>query len=456
MGTNNGAQHDLDARSSGNNGGMNNGHGAASQNGTPGLEKLVRDTIGGTAEPADLICLSHLRWDFVYQRPQHLLSRCATQRRVFFFEEPIHDAEEPRLSLTQRESGVWIAVPHLPAGMHGQEAEAVQRRLLDEMIEQCHIESYVLWYYTAMAMGFSEHLTPLAVVYDCMDELSAFKGAPPALKEREMSLFQRADLVFTGGQSLYEAKCKQHPNVYAFPSSIDRAHFGKGRVATTDPADQADIPHPRMGFCGVIDERMNIELLTGIADLRPDWHLVMIGPVVKIDPADLPQRENIHYLGPKSYDELPEYIGGWDVAMLPFALNESTRFISPTKTPEYLAAGRPVVSTSIRDVVRPYGDRGMVRIADTPEEFVAAAAEIGMDGIPDNAAWWNKVDSFLSQTSWDRTWNLMSQLIESVVTSNIARLRRRGAEIPALAEQAAKQTSEQAADRVSSQMTMNQ
>ncbi len=205
-----------------------------------------------------------------------------------------------------------------------------------------------------MAIAFTRHLQPQAVVYDCMDELSAFQGASPTLKNYEAELFSRADLVFTGGQSLYESKVNQHPNVYAFPSSVDVPHFGQARNLQ-EPADQAHIPHPRLGFFGVIDERMDIELLAGIAEARPDWHLVIIGPVVKIDPATLPQHENIHYLGGRDYKQLPAYLAGWDLAMLPFARNESTRFISPTKTPEYLAAGRPVVSTSIRDVVRPYG-----------------------------------------------------------------------------------------------------
>ena len=183
-------------------------------------------------------------------------------------------------------------------------------------------------------------------------------------------MLARADLVFTGGQSLYEAKRGQHPRVFAFPSSVDAAHFARARRATDDPADQAAIPHPRLGFFGVIDERMDLDLLAAIADARPDWHLVIIGPVVKVDPASYRERANIHYLGKKDYQELPGYLAGWDVALLPFAINESTRFISPTKTPEYLAAGKPVVSTPIRDVVRPYGMRGLVHIAATADDFV--------------------------------------------------------------------------------------
>jgi glycosyltransferase involved in cell wall biosynthesis len=369
---------------------------------------------------ADLICLSHLRWDFVYQRPQHLMNRFARQCRVFYVEEPIFDSAVPRLEVSRRPSGVWVVVPHLPRGLSEAEVNAAEQSLLiDDLLMEYDISDYVLWYYTPMALGFTQHLEPLAVVYDCMDELSAFKGAPRALKEREAELFQRADLVFTGGYSLYEAKRSLHRNVYPFPSSIETAHFAQAREWKKEPADQFDIPHPRLGFFGVIDERLDIELLAGMADARPDWHFVMVGPVVKIDPTSLPRRRNIHYLGSKTYQELPAYVAGWDVALLTFAQNEATRFISPTKTPEYLAAGRPVISTPIRDVVRPYGQQNLVKIAANAAEFVAAAEELLSDKF-DRAAWLRRVDAFLSQMSWDQTWQRMSQLIESVASARQA------------------------------------
>ncbi|MDQ1557464.1 MAG: UDP-galactopyranose mutase [Pyrinomonadaceae bacterium] len=386
---------------------------------------------------ADLVCLSHLRWDFVYQRPQHLLSRCAKQRRVFFVEEPIFGQGASRLDVSQREDGVYVVVPHLPEGLSNEVAvEAIQQAMIDRLFAEHQIRDYVLWYYTPMALGWTRHLKPLATVYDCMDELSAFRNAPRSLREREAELFRRADLVFTGGQSLYEAKRDQHRNVYAFPSSIDRAHFAQARNIMTDPADQAGIPHPRMGFFGVVDERFDIELLDAVSAARPDWNFVIIGPVVKINEADLPHRDNIHYLGSKSYKELPSYLAGWDVAALLFARNESTRFISPTKTPEYLAAGRPVVSTSIRDVVRPYGKLGLVRIADDAAEFIKAAAEIGMDEQADNSVWLASVDEFLAKISWDRTWGEMAELIGEVAAS-------RRATIAASAQQSKPATSKQ-------------
>lgn len=366
-----------------------------------------------SSEAPDLVCLSHLRWNFVYQRPQHLLSRCAKQQRVFFIEEPMLGSDEAERLDVSKQDGVWVVVPHLSEGLSESAINSIQQRMIDELFAEAQIHNYLLWYYTPMAMAFTRHLEPLVTIYDCMDELSLFARSPRSLKDCEAELFKRADLVFTGGQSLYEVKRNQHSNVYAFPSSIDKAHFAQARNFIEDPVDQADIPHPRLGFFGVIDERMDLDLLSGIAEARPDWHLVIIGPVIKIDPAILPRHKNIHYLGGKNYQELPAYIAGWDVALLPFARNESTRFISPTKTPEYLAAGKPVVSTSIRDVVNPYGQLGLVSIADTVAEFVAAAERAMNES--DVSEWLLHVDAFLAPNSWDRTWEGMMQLVESVI-----------------------------------------
>ena len=363
---------------------------------------------------ADLVCFSHLRWDFVFQRPQHLLTRCARDRRVFFIEEPVYDNGSMRLDMREADAGVRVVVPHLPDGLRSEIAiNAVMQEMLRQMFFIHGINDYVFWYYTPMALSFTNHFKPLVSVYDCMDELSAFKDANSKLPILEKQLFRKVDLVFTGGQSLYEAKRDQHPSIYPFPSSIDRAHFGKARTAISDPEDQANIPHPRLGFFGVIDERFDIELLDRVAAARPDWNFVIIGPVVKIDQETLPKHANIHYLGAKKYDELPRYLSGWDIALLLFARNESTRFISPTKTPEYLAAGKPVISTSIRDVVRPYGEMKLVEITDTPEDFIRAAEKIMAS--PGQSEWLSKVDGFLKEISWDKTWAQMSNLISEVI-----------------------------------------
>ena len=375
---------------------------------------VIPPSVLNAGETTDLVCFSHLRWDFVYQRPQHLLSRCAKNRRVFFVEEPIFGNGSMRLETREAESGVRVVVPHLPDGLRSEIAiNAVMREMTRQLFIDHDIDEYIFWYYTPMALNFTDHFNPVASVYDCMDELSAFKGAHSNLPMLEKQLFRHVDLVFTGGQSLYEAKCDQHPSVHAFPSSIDASHFGKARNINEDPEDQAHIPHPRLGFFGVIDERFDSELLDQVATMRPDWHFVVIGPIVKIDPATLPNHPNIHYLGGKKYQELPEYLAGWDIALLLFARNESTRFISPTKTPEYLAAGKPVISTSIRDVVRPYGELKLVEIADSPDQFIKAAEKIlAKTG---RTEWLARVDSFLEHISWDKTWNQMSNLIDNVI-----------------------------------------
>jgi UDP-galactopyranose mutase len=373
-----------------------------------------------TKQQLDVVCFSHLRWDFVYQRPQHLLTRCARDHRVFFVEEPVFSNGSMRLDISEREGGVRVVVPHLPDGLRSEIATtAVMKEMIRRLFGNNSIREYLFWYYTPMALSFTRHFTPVASLYDCMDELSAFKGAHTSLQDLERELFKRVDLVFTGGQTLYEAKRNQHPAVHAFPSSIDVSHFSRARTVTTEPQDQAAIPGPRLGFFGVIDERFDIDLLDGLAQQRPDWHFVMIGPVVKIHPDALPKHPNIHYLGPKKYDELPAYLAGWDIALLLFARNESTRFISPTKTPEYLAAGKPVISTSIRDVVSPYGNLGLVQIADTANEVIDAAENI-LASSADERSRLARVDGFLSDMSWDKTWEQMSTLIDETVAARLA------------------------------------
>ncbi|MEO8430724.1 MAG: glycosyltransferase family 1 protein [Acidobacteriota bacterium] len=356
----------------------------------------------------DIVCLSHLRWDFVFQRPQHLLTRFARESRVFYVEEPEWTSGPPSLSVTLRENGVHVVVPRLPEGLAPDEQAGIQKELLDDLIRRYAIRRFVLWFYTPMALAFARHLQPVSIVYDCMDELAAFAGAPRALKDREAELLVRADLVLTGGQSLYEAKQDLHPNVHAFPSSVDVSHFAKARRSSKTPADQEVIPSPRLGFFGVIDERMDLDLVRGVALARPDWQLIFLGPTCKIDPGAFPAAANIHRLGKKSYEELPSYIAGWDVALLPFARNDSTKFISPTKTPEYLAAGKPVVSTSIRDVVRPYGQLGLARIADTVDDFVAAVEASLAEPSAERIA---RADHLLSTMSWDRTWSRIRDLV---------------------------------------------
>jgi glycosyltransferase involved in cell wall biosynthesis len=377
-----------------------------------------------------LLCLSHLRWNFVYQRPQHVLSRAARDYDVYFFEEPVFEDDcEPRLDVSIPKDNVTVAVPVLRRGLRDSAVTRLQRGLLDELLAKVKPGELITWYYTPYSLTFSRHLTPNLCVYDNMDELSAFRGASPRLISLERELFRRAHLVFTGGQTLYEAKCDRHHNVQSVPSSIDAHHFVCARSGVNDPPDHAGIPRPRLGYFGVIDERVDMQLIAEIADLRADWHFVMIGPIVKIDATSLPQRPNVHWLGRKAYDELPAYLGSWDIGIMPFAINEATRFISPTKTPEFLAAGLPVVSTPVRDVVRPYGDLGLVEIAINAATFIERAEALFRRP---RESWLTEVDHFLANNSWDKTWRCMG---ESMRRADPRRYRRKHNH-PAAAESA--------------------
>jgi len=363
-----------------------------------------------------LLCFSHLRWDFVFQRPQHLLIRAAQTMRVLYWEEPVWaDSADPSLHTRLSAEGVLITQPHLP---YGADPGAAQRRLLDAMLRDQGVTDPILWYYTPQALEFSNHLPSRLMVYDCMDELSAFAGADPSLPERERALMRRADLVFTGGHSLFEAKRRDHGNVHAFPSGVEVAHFLPARSGLPDPADQRGIPHPRMGFYGVLDERLDQDLLAAVADLRPDTQFVLVGPTAKLDPDSLPQRPNLHYLGPKPYAALPAYIANWQVALMPFAINQATKFISPTKTPEYLAAGLPVISTPINDVVRQYGRLPGVLIAGTPDAFVECI-DHALELASRPNSWQPHVDAMLAGMSWDGIWAGMAALIDRARTDKM-------------------------------------
>lgn len=373
-----------------------------------------------------LLVFSHLRWHFVTQRPQHLLVRASETRDIIFWEEPVYDVSDTDHDELRR--GPWlerldvadnpaisVVRPHLRLGSN---VNHLQRQMLDDFLDEGGIIAVDGWFYTPMALAFASHLSYEVVVYDAMDELSAFLGAPPELLLREQELFDIADVVFTGGHAIFEHKRGQHHNVHAHPSSVDLKHFAPLSAPVVEPQDQVTIPHPRVGFYGVLDERLDIDLIRRLSELRPELQIVLIGPVVKIDPATLPIASNIHYLGAKTYHELPAYLGAWDVALLPFAMNESTRFISPTKTPEYLAAGKRVVSTPIRDVVFDYGDKGLVEIAGSAQEFAKAidrSLAAGADPV-----WTERVSRKLSQTSWDTTWAAMETEMQRVRPSESA------------------------------------
>jgi UDP-galactopyranose mutase len=356
-----------------------------------------------------LIVFCHLRWDFVFQRPQHLLTRLAKHYKVMFVEEPVYEEGPAHMVLSHPAPNLTVCQPHTPSQAHGFHDDQIP--LLQPLVADLAPdgEEVLVWFYTPMALPLLQALHPSLVIYDCMDELSAFKNPPKQLLQRETALLNIADLVFTGGPSLYEAKRTRHANAHCFPSSVDAVHFAQALDRSNGHPLHTGIGRPRLGFFGVIDERFDAALIADIADAHPEWQVVLVGPIVKIDPASLPQRQNVHYLGQQSYKALPHFLAGWDVCLLPFALNEATRFISPTKVLEYMAAELPIVSTAIRDVEQPYGN--IVAIGHDHNEFIAHCEAALAQTQEQSAAMASTMRAVVENTSWDSTADRMQELM---------------------------------------------
>jgi glycosyltransferase involved in cell wall biosynthesis len=387
-----------------------------------GRPALSAPTSTDRSSRVPLIVFSHLRWAFVFQRPQHLLTRLARDFDVFFVEEPVFGEGEPALGVELRAPGVEVLTPRTAVrapGYHDDQIPVV-KQLIAAFVAQRRLVEPLVWFYTPMALPLLAEFEPRAIIYDCMDDLASFKFAPPQLAQREASLMQMADIVLTGGPSLFEARKDSHPNIHCLPSAVDATHFSPSRLDGDDVESEAaaalhrDLARPRLGFFGVIDERLDLELIAGIADQRPDWPIVMVGPMVKIDPESLPRRPNLHWVGMQRYEALPHLLSHWDVCLLPFAMNEATRFISPTKTLEYLAGGKPVVSTPIHDVVSLYGKA--VRFGATADQFVAAIEETLGETASTRARWRIEAQALVDSCSWTGAAALVAELLQEYVT----------------------------------------
>lgn len=370
------------------------------------LSKSVSDskrnkTLASAENEYDLMVFSHLRWNFVYQRPQHLISRISRHYKILFIEEPIADEIEDGYELNIIHKNLHVFKPRV------KDMEAIPSVLL-AFLQSTQVE--YAWFYSPSFSSLLAYIDVNFIIYDCMDELSLFKGAPAELIEQEKFLISEADIVFTGGKSLYESKSQRHPNTFCFPSSVEREHFEKARYHLSLPENLKHIPSPIVGYCGVIDERIDMDLLQNTALLLPGVSFVMIGPLAKIDDSELARAPNIFYLGMKSYESLPQYLAAFNIAMMPFALNDSTKYISPTKTLEYMAAGKPIISTAIKDVERDYSH--CIPIISTAEEFAAAIKELLNTNNQEYQQDYNKI---LDRTSWDNTANSMIQILKETV-----------------------------------------
>jgi len=350
----------------------------------------------------DIIVFCHLRWQFVYQRPQHIISRLSKKYKILLIEEPIGASQD------QESSG---DINYVSPNLHILQPKV---NSIDEIA--AILPEYVSTKSAAVGWFYSPSFSPLlqamefdTIVYDCMDELSLFKGAPQELINQEKYLMAHADIVFTGGKSLYESKTKLHGNVHCFPSSVDETHFAQALHGREVPSDINMLRHPVVGYFGVIDERIDLELLEKTAKSLPQIDFVMIGPLAKIHDSELPRAANIHYLGMKSYEELPQYLRRFDIAMMPFALNDATKFISPTKTLEYMAAGKPIISTKIKDVARDYSD--CVHLIDSAAGFAVAILRILEQ--EDQSQTRERYREILRNTSWDTTVGRMELILKS-------------------------------------------
>jgi UDP-galactopyranose mutase len=359
--------------------------------------------------PLDVLCLSHVRWSFSLQRPNFLMQRCAERNRVFFLEEPVFDAANPSLEVSEEHPRLYRIVPHLPPRLRRDRVPAL-RSLLDGLFDRFGVDGsrLCLWYYTPMALPYTDHLDPLVSVYDNVEDAPSLRGASRLARDLEDQLLQRVDLVFTTGYSLALEKRSRHRNVHLIGSGVDVGHFTHALEVVPDPADQSRLSRPRFGFFGVVDERIDLALLAQLADLRPYWSWVVIGPVVGLDADQIPRRPNLHFLGRKRYRELPRYLSGWDGAFLPFALNESTRFMNGSRVLEYLAAGKQVVSTPVRDLVVPYERQGLIASAEDAAGMVAAL-ELVLGPTP--VGWVERAAAALQHAGWDQIWGTMFELV---------------------------------------------
>ena len=383
----------------------------------------VSGAFGDGRESFPIIVHCHLRWDFVWQRPQQIFSRLARNHRVLFIEDPVIAEGEPRLAIDEPYPNLVRIVPQIPQHLAvnaDKDAEIflpqIKKALDEHPLLAGRFEQPLHWFYSPMpAPGYMGQFNAVGVVYDCMDELANFRFAPPDIADRERFVMSRADVVFTGGYQLFESKSRFHDNVHFYGCGVDVEHYGKARDEATEvPAAVLAAPGPRFGYFGVIDERLDYELIAALAEHFPAASVVMAGPVVKVDPNELPQHENIHWLGQQRYEDLPAIVKGFDVCLMPFALNEATKYINPTKTLEYMAGGKPIVSTAVADVVRNFTP--IVDVARSPAEFVDAVERA-----------WRQADADLiaqgieraQNASWDATVESMRNDVQQAIWTDV-------------------------------------
>ncbi|HSU55816.1 MAG TPA: glycosyltransferase [Candidatus Dormibacteraeota bacterium] len=333
----------------------------------------------GASHDYPIIVHSHLCWDWVWQRPQQFVSRLSKRHKILFVEtvapDPALVVPAARFRQVEKYPNTTILTVQFPAWRWGDGAyvDSERRRIVQQFVAGpgSEFENPVQWFYDPMAVpAFAGQMGERLTVYDCMDELSRFRCAPPEMSVREAKLLALADVVFTGGRKLWESKRRHHENCHFYGCGVDVAHFGKALKPETPIATQLEsLSKPVLGYFGVVDERLDYDLIARLADANPEWSVAIVGPVLKVEEASLPRRANLHWLGGQPYADLPSFCKGFNICLMPFALNEATEFINPTKALEYMATGRPIISSAVPDVVANFGE--VVHVADDVEEFIS-------------------------------------------------------------------------------------
>ena len=284
----------------------------------------------------DVVVLSHLRWDFVYQRPQHLMTRAAGRHRVLFIEEPL-SADTFAFQMRTDTSGVRVVQPLLPSGTPDPDAESWLRGALTDLVAEWRGAGWSSgttrsWPSRSAAISRPRSRSSTAWISSAR---FAVRHQPFARAKTRSSV---APTLSSPGAGAFGRRSGACIRVFTVSRAASTFRTSRRPGWRSEPPALASIPHPRLVYAGVIDERIDLDLLHALADSGAG-EVVLIGPVAKIDPADIPRGPHIHALGQRPYAELPSFFAHADLGLMPFALNEATRFISPTKTPEYLAAG---------------------------------------------------------------------------------------------------------------------
>lgn len=367
-----------------------------------------------------LLVFSHLRWGFACQRPQQLLSRLAGRWRVVVVEEPRHAPGAMRLEIFEAAPHLTVLTPHTPVDAEGfQDSQtAALKWLLRQYVDARGLHLDAIWLTTPMALPLANAMGADCLVYDCMEEPSAGSSTPMLVRQREAALMHQAALVLAGGPALFKVRKSLHTHAHCLPSGVDMAHFSPVKLKPTGPLVrrahelQSGLPRQRLGFAGIIDARLDLNIITALAESHPGWSLIMVGPIVGLDAARLPRRPNIHWLGPQSYELLPYLMAGWDLAMMPFVLDESTRFLNPVQALESMAAGLPVVGTPLLDVQALYFPT--VTIA-SPEGFVAACEDVLAEGTLERCARLVDIARRAVRHSWEDTADTVHELLEEAL-----------------------------------------